>query len=499
MLVLLLLLPVVVSAGDSILLNTANIPGTTFFESAYRQPAAAFLRPAPYKADVSAMYAFEDRKKYSLLRDGEGGYRWGFSADGLVRKQKTAYWGKAAYRNTYTRHVRWSNVSDLERIGPYHIADTTGGNVFGEHYSFSGGFAGIVKEKYVWAIEAGYRAGNDFRRRDPRPAVYISDLYIHTGGSMPVGTHRMGMSLKASTYQQRLETKTVESNRKDTYYPMKGFGMYDRAHLDYNSSFSWLYEGKGYGASLFLLPEKEKGFVAMLDVLSEDTESFATSNKYPFFYRIQSVHFSAGYRAKSRTGSQQVKARLDYRNGKGTERVYETVERNDGAGKIYYDYRLLTESHRYTRKTGYIGIDALKEWYRSRSNMWGQLGVGLRSSEERYLSPAYHMEYTHLDLSAKGGMQYFMKSSSVLVELSGGYYPNIRSSEEVPMTDAMFIASVLPDLDIFGSSPWKVDLRCEYQYRIKKKAAWYVSGNLTRLSYKSRYAMGVEICAGIRM
>ncbi|MEA4916141.1 DUF6850 family outer membrane beta-barrel protein [Proteiniphilum sp.] len=493
---LLLLSALSVQAGDSTHVRY-TLPYIGFFETTYSHPSAALWRPVRDRVTVEAAWQQHNAPNYHLIREGRSGNSFKLSAEGIQRDVRSAFWGSASYRNHTRNGTKWTNVTDLHRIGPYQVTDSIGGNVLGEEYLLSGGFS-LTAGKYTWSAEAGYRAGNDYRKRDPRPQTTISAPYLRIGAAMPTGDYRLGATLSAGLYQQRLSVTTVESHRSDTYFAMKGFGMYDRQQSDYGSTFSWLYEGNNYGLSLFMLPKTGSGWLGSVAWLSENTESYSKANMYPFLFRINSVNFQAGPSQKSRYGTRAIKIEGYLQQGKGKERIYENVPIEGNSDGILYEYRLLSESGRYVRDKVSTKASFLQEWYRTKNDLWVEAGTGFISYAERYISPDYQITHIHLDISARTGIEFISDKSSLITELKVGYRPLLNSQKNVSDNDDLFNASMAPDLEVMLSSPLSAECMVRYEY-LKDKVKWFVSGNLSFWGIKDRNAIAVQLTAGIKL
>ena len=493
---LLLLSALWLKAGDSTFVRY-TLPYIDFFEATYSDPAAALWRPIRDRATVEAAWHQYNAPRYGLIREGKSGNSFELSAEGIQRDTRSAFWGSASYRSHKRNGTNWTDVTDLHRIGPYQIADSTGGNVLGEGYLFSGGFS-LTAGKYSWSAEAGYRAANEYRKRDPRPQTTISEPYARIGGTIPTGAYRVGATLSGRLYQQRLSVITVESNRSDMYFAMKGFGMYDRQQSGYGSNFNWLYEGNSYGLSVFMLPESGNGWLGSASFLSENTKSYSTANMYPFLFGIHSLNFQAGHSQRDSHGTTAFKVEGYAKQGKGKERIYENVPVEGDSDGVLREYRLLSESGRYVRNEGKAKALFLREWYRAKKEWWAEAGAGILSFSERYIAPDYKIAHTHLDLSARTGMEFMGDKSSWITEWKVGYMPMLHSSKIVPETDALFNASIAPDLDILLASPFSGECLVRYEY-LRDKIKWFVSGNVAFSGVKNRKRVAFQVSAGIRL
>lgn len=482
--------------GDSTAVRY-SLPFIDFFSSTYAQPAASLWRPVRDKATVGTSYQQRHSNEYHLVREGSSGSDFGLFAEGIQREANTAFWGSTTYRDSRQNGVNWTEVNDLQRVGPYQVADSIGRNVFGEEYLLSGGFTSM-KGIYNWAVEAGYRAANNHRKRDPRPRTIVSEPYLKVGFAMPAGEYRLGTTLSGTLYRQRLTVSIIEPKRKDMFFAMRGFGMYDRLQSDYDSSFGWLYEGSSQGVSLFLLPEKGSGWIGLADYRVETTESYSTGNMYPSRFRVRTLVLQAGHSKRNAFSSRSFKVEGELQRGSGVERVYEHVPVDDNGENPFYEYRLLSESTRYQRDLRQLKATLLQEWFRGNSTPWVGAEAGFRSYTEQYLSPGYFIEYAHLGLIASGGVEVRRGKSSVITSLEVGYHPLVRSDKQVPEGEKLYDASMAPDVEVLTVTPLSGACRVQYEYR-HPKVTWFVSGSLSAIGVKERNSVTARLAAGIKL
>ena len=79
-----------------------------------------------------------------LLQSGNGEKSIGFQADSYIRKKNYCLWGNALYRNGRVKNLKWNETSDWELLYPYLLADSVGGDLSKEIYSFTGDRKSVV-------------------------------------------------------------------------------------------------------------------------------------------------------------------------------------------------------------------------------------------------------------------------------------------------------------------------------------------------------------------
>ena len=113
----------------------------SFVELSYRNPAVHYDRYSSSltRATVGGQYTSESEPV--LLQSGDGEKSIGFQADSYIRKKNYCLWGNTLYRNGRVKNLKWNETSDWELLYPYLLADSVGGDLSKEIYSFTGGYA----------------------------------------------------------------------------------------------------------------------------------------------------------------------------------------------------------------------------------------------------------------------------------------------------------------------------------------------------------------------
>ena len=157
----------------------------SFVELSYRNPAVRYDRYSSSltRATVGGQYTSESEPV--LLQSGDGEKSIGFQADSYIRKKNYCLWGNALYRNGRVKNLKWNETSDWELLYPYLLADSVGGDLSKEIYSFTGGYAARY-ESITWGGNFSYEASVAYRGIDPRPKNTTSDLSLSLGLSIPV-------------------------------------------------------------------------------------------------------------------------------------------------------------------------------------------------------------------------------------------------------------------------------------------------------------------------
>ena len=157
-------------------------PAGHFMHEVYSNPAAEVYRYHSSLTTIGLSGTYSQENEAVVMQQGRGNRYAAFDADSYIRRDRNTLWGGAGYRVGRTMHTEWNENADFELLYPYVWADSVGGNLLSERYTFSGGFAREFG-RIAWGIYADYRAEIEYRKRDPRPRNVVSDLNLATGAT----------------------------------------------------------------------------------------------------------------------------------------------------------------------------------------------------------------------------------------------------------------------------------------------------------------------------
>jgi len=99
---------------------------------------------SPFATFTQAGFAYDGWKEDQayLPQNGDGLSQGEFFANSLVRLDSiSAVTGNVSYHRGVRRNVLWNETSDFEILYPYVAADSVGGDMQKEQYSFMGAYA----------------------------------------------------------------------------------------------------------------------------------------------------------------------------------------------------------------------------------------------------------------------------------------------------------------------------------------------------------------------
>lgn len=167
----------------------------------------------------------------------------------------TTVWGHAQFHAATIKNIVWNNSADYDLVGPYVIGDPVGGDLTRRSYDFGGGYAG-ESSHWSWGVEASYRASIDYRGRDPRDKIIVSDLNIAVGGSFRPTRSSLAIGLAGDVrvYNQTAAIEFYNPMNDIPTYAMTGLGSF-YPRFSGNSGRNTAYSGVGFNLSASLFPQ----------------------------------------------------------------------------------------------------------------------------------------------------------------------------------------------------------------------------------------------------
>lgn len=462
--------------------NSMNLPDKVFFDRIYSNPALAHFRPDAFAhGNISAHYNYSDTKKLGFIQEGTSTNQYKIAANGFTIHNNKIFWGSASYNNFHRKNVRWNNIYDFKRIGPYLLADSIGGNSQGEEYTLSGGLS-VKYKKWEFGAEAGYIAGQSYRKTDPRPQATSTDLYLQISSSYNIiKNYQAGLSFNAGKYRENIKTSVEQDNANYDFFPFKGFGLFDLSVFKaQSSSYSATYEGENYGGSLFFAPQNKNGFLGNIKFNYSFFEPNYGSDNSPnlYIYRTYNTSLDLGWQKYTEKSRSFIKFSYDYNLNKGTERIYYTMssESTPEQPTPIVTYYLLSSNWFYTKKIIESKLSGGHEWFSPKSVKWVTAEIGYRTYEERYLYPQYKMHFEHITSSIELGGEFHIKGASSFVPKVRVSYSPLQSSKKVlPEDSEIFDLSVKPNIAYLEADLLGINGSFTYQYKLKKTGNLYAS------------------------
>lgn len=258
--------------------------------------------------------------KAMLMETGNGHTLGGAYVVSYLRlDEANTVWGGASYQVGRKRNIQFNSTSDYELLYPYVMADTIGGDMENERYTFSGGYA-VNMKRWTLGATLDFRAEHEFRTTDPRPRGIITDLALRVGVNYALTNYKMGAGVGVKTYKQ--------TNDVDFYNPLGVIPTYHMTGLGSNyvrfagAVRSAYYKGTGFIADLQLASSCGTGLYVLMEGSFMPYEKILTKlNALPIStLEVTNATMKVGWKHEGTTGWATV-AGIDLERRNGNEHI----------------------------------------------------------------------------------------------------------------------------------------------------------------------------------
>lgn len=412
---------------------------SAYFDGAVESSVKSFYTEAPSTMLYRSLHSLSmlnlgfdvrEQGRLKLQQLGDDSFSGRVEVDSyLSMGAKSALWAKAHYKRGVTNNINWNSTSDYLLLYPHIVADSVGGDLLNEEYSFSGGYVRRIG-RVNFAIEGDYRAGQEYRQIDPRPQNIISDFKLNLSAGVEVMHHLVGVDVSARLYKQDQSIKFYNPAGANTaLLLMTGLGSYYARYSGLEESLI-AYLGSGYSAALHIVPTKDKGWYGRLSYNNFNSERiYRPNNSIPVSNLItQQFAASTAYRAK----------RWSIRAGAGYElrQGIELVADRTGQGVIV-DEQTMYNNNIYRADAG-----AVVEWQRAKFKYTLQPQLEFWQTKSTYKYPARSMSLSQIGGQVGGGVERLTEKWRLKAFVAVGYYgsPNEQLSLmglEQPIADQL--------------------------------------------------------------
>ncbi len=207
--------------------------------------------------EVAAYYDARGEKDAFVMQEGKSQWAVGGKVDSYWQLgSKNVVWGGASYQQGGRKEVEWNSSSDFRTVYPYVLADTLGGDMDGERYTFYGGCATRLGD---WTVgeELSFRAEHEWRTYDPRPRGIVTDLTARLGASCDWHDYRWAVGAGLHFYKQTNDVDFYREAGVVPEYQMTGLGDdYERFKGNNTSAY---YKALGWEACVTVMPADGNG------------------------------------------------------------------------------------------------------------------------------------------------------------------------------------------------------------------------------------------------
>lgn len=454
-----------------------------FAGAIYDNPAVQYDRNGYSLTDVALGGAYRKESDALFVQEGDGYDSFSFKADSYIRRPEFVLWGKASYENARVRNVYWNETSDWQLLYPYLMADSVGGDMNKEAYSFAGGYAGR-KNRFTWGAYLSYEATVSYRGIDPRPKNITSSLSLSLGGSYQFNdSYAVDVSVTGEKYKQSNELKFYSELGASKVYHLTGLGMHYVRFAGNN--YETYYNGYTWLGSLGIHTLRDSGWSAVArfryfsfgKIISSLNElPMADVNEYE-------VSAESSYKAVvSGRGSWGIKLEGGYIDRVGTENIF-----GDAAAAVYPQIASACQYNSGMWRcvlSGFYENGALKNLsYGVMPRLYSQ-GI-----EMSYVYPTRHLIVNRLGAGVSSYLAYICGRSLLRFEAGASYESSLRSSLQADVLedgDNTLIPLLQQNYRSLEARRTLLQLGASYGYRIARNymlrlqidwlRGWYSTG-----------------------
>lgn len=435
-------------------------------------PALMHDRYATSFSELAADYAYERGNEPFLYQTGSGENFARLEATSYLRlSPTTTVWGEASYRTGRRHAVKWCSTADYMLLYPYVMADTLGGALTSERYTFRAGWASRLGRVTMGAA-ADFRAEHEYRTYDPRPRCIVTQLAVTLGAAYHFKTYRLAADVGGNFYKQTNSVKFFREAGTIPEYQMTGLATdYRRFSTDNPSIY---YKATGLTLGLDLMPEHTAGAYASFSYdYTPYRRILPNQNALPLTtLYVQQWKGRAGWRGSIARWRIDAAAGTAYERRTGDEHITGSASSSE--------YRTLTDLTMYHAHCAdiYALLSAARDI--SRATLSLRLQGGAHDFRARYVTPERHMAWREAYLTLDAQWQQRLGSRRLLtcaIEATAAL--NTQSSLSMPFATMNAVTTDLVDhtydnltADRCGAA---LDVRYDFPLVRDKSYAFFVS------------------------
>lgn len=315
--------------------------------------SATSLLFSPYwnlsSAEIKHNYRNESRAVLPQLGNGlsEGEFR---AQTKMKPAKSTAVSGGASYQRGKIKNVIWNTTSDYSLLYPHVMADSVGGHLDKEQYSFYGKIA-KRRKNFIYGINCDYRALHEYRQVDPRPSNIVSDFSLGGSAGFLRSNYIFSITGKYRKYHQSQDVEFANpKGANTTEFFFTGLGSHFSRFAGTTSYSNTRYRGNGMTLSLLIQPIESQGLsIGLKYDFLKTTRHLRNQNEAPVTeLLVQRLAAFASYTKELGKLSFAAQARGEYELRQGTENIIDNVStgsfRNLLGMTMYRNHIMLAEA-----------------------------------------------------------------------------------------------------------------------------------------------------------
>lgn len=434
---------------------------------------ASYSGTRKYSSTIFNVLTEKSNTPNQLQQKGQGKNLWGAEVYSLQKlDDRTSVWGNASYTQGKNKQVVWNENSDYDLIYPYVAADSVGGDMKFENYSFSGGYSRKINT-YTLGITGSYQATLSYRDADPRPKNTAAHFSLAMGADkLILEKFRVGAYVNAEKYTQKHYLSFVSNQGYPMIYNMSGLGNYNE--LLSGKLRQAYYEGWSYGGGLQIFEAGNRNWYVNIGMKKFNLDKLLTEYADLNASKIneQQLIFSAGKFFDSGKTVWGISTEGSSMERKGTENLF--LNENSR------NYIQVGSVEKYNHKINTIIFKGLVQIGNKKAKSSLLPFFGWVQEKEKYNSPVSKIELSKLIYGAYYQWLKTFENQQILSVTAG------LSATTVYQKDALFNNSGKPSIHkmlqenyAFQSSDFwqaKLDIHFHFNFPVVKNA--FVGGKM---------------------
>ncbi len=458
----------------------------------WENPSLMSWKESTSLSGVRVGYEKEHQSAPVVTEEGRGGYDWLFDAHAYIHSGSSTVWGEAGYSNGVLSAPLWNESGEYQRIQPYLIADSIGGDLRRERYNFAGGYA-RRGSRVSWGVEGGYEAVLSYRQKDPRPENISGDLNLKAGIAVSTfSDYLCAASAVFERYRLSTDISFVSEMGASKLYHLTGLGT---RYTRFDGTGSQVYnDSYRFGGTLNILPSSGPGFLINSGLDRTTTRHvIADLNRLPLASLSgTSGYVEAGYKCVASIPEAGYSCSWGVWGGWNASRIHGTEnifgDAATGSYPVIGDLELYADNRYGGSVSGYVGLASRRwEWHLHPSVGWNHHRI-------IYLYPRREWLDENLTFGLKTGATLTLSRKSY-VTINGGWQHRAptasalsRESRYADKEDLQLWRVVTADYEAATARADFLDAGVAYHYLIAGK---YLAGAGVEGCY-SNYSHGIE-------
>ncbi|WP_333661043.1 DUF6850 family outer membrane beta-barrel protein [Chishuiella changwenlii] len=452
-----------------------------FFDSINTSIADQIISKKKNYTALSGMY-YNSKENNAIQQKGNGLDHLSFHVTSNYSIDSMNYvWGNVFYKNGTRKNVKWNESSDYDKISPYVMADSVGGNLSLEEYYIEGGYNRRMKN-LNFGIKADYRALMEYRNRDPRPKNTISDLNFGIGLSSKITTEKIiSLNILLNKYSQANELKFFNELGNPEVFHFNGLGIY--SNLFRNNNKRVYFDGNGYGFQLAYLNSTKKGLMGSVGYSTSSIEKILTNLQSLVSSTINEdkYSFNISYSTPDISYFKGIKLSSQFRNRKGTEGIF--------FNETSSNYKKIGEATRYDYNEKVVELSSLFDIMKNAKLQNLSLSPFIKyiSSEEKYTDPLIKQTIEKLIVGLNTNLFYELNDKTLLnFKVDFGVNNNLSNewlsnyTYQKPSIEEM----MNQNYQYLTSNYWFINLAYRHNYILSDKYTIFLESKYKYASFK---------------